>query len=230
VIIIFTISYFLGLLWYIFSRNLTIDFLEEGASTFYTDFGLEYVDDIEAMLSVVYFAFTTLSTVGFGDFHPRADVERIVMSFILITGVAMFSFIMGNFIEIVKTYKIVTAENDDSEELNKWLGMIARFNNGTPLPKDHLHGIENYFEYFWSKDKNYAMKTEMGVRFMSELPKNIRQKIYKDFLFKDFLYQFKHYFKFPKEFDNPNDMMTFQDTKYAGFMMVVLKALEPRKF
>jgi len=50
---------------------------------------------------VTYYAFTTLSTVGFGDFHPRSDAERAICAVILLAGVAIFSYIMGNFIEIL---------------------------------------------------------------------------------------------------------------------------------
>jgi len=32
------------------------------------------------------------------------------------------------------------------------------------------------------------------MKFMKELPKNIRRDIYKDFLFKDFMYLFKSHF------------------------------------
>jgi hypothetical protein len=49
----------------------------------------------------VYFAFTTLSTVGLGDYYPKGDLERVVWSIVLLSGVAMFSFIMGNFIEVI---------------------------------------------------------------------------------------------------------------------------------
>lgn len=50
---------------------------------------------------MTYYAFTTLSTVGFGDFHPRSNAERTVCAFILLIGVAIFSYVMGNFIEIL---------------------------------------------------------------------------------------------------------------------------------
>lgn len=57
--------------------------------------------------------------------------------------------------------------------------------------------IEKYFEYYWTRDLNYAMKSEEGQRFISELPKEIRVNIYKDFLFNSFLYKFRVYFKIP---------------------------------
>jgi len=52
-------------------------------------------------LLLIYFAFTSLSTVGLGDLNPRSDFERIFMAFMLLFGVAIFSYIMGVFIEIL---------------------------------------------------------------------------------------------------------------------------------
>ena len=49
----------------------------------------------------MYFAFTSLSTVGFGDFAPRSDLERVIGAFVLLFGVAIFSLIMANFMEIL---------------------------------------------------------------------------------------------------------------------------------
>ena len=52
-------------------------------------------------LMAMYFAFTSLSTVGFGDFHPRSDGERLVCAAVLVIGVAIFSTLMSNFIEMI---------------------------------------------------------------------------------------------------------------------------------
>ena len=47
------------------------------------------------MYAALYFAFTSLSTVGFGDFHPRSDTERLVGAAMLTFGVAIFSLVMS---------------------------------------------------------------------------------------------------------------------------------------
>ena len=47
---------------------------------------------------MLYFSFTSLTTVGFGDFHPKSNFERIFIAFGLMFGVAIFSYIMGEFI------------------------------------------------------------------------------------------------------------------------------------
>jgi hypothetical protein len=46
---------------------------------------------------VTYFFFTSLATVGFGDFAPKSDLERLLMAVVLLIGVAIFSYIMGDF-------------------------------------------------------------------------------------------------------------------------------------
>ena len=59
----------------------------------------------ENNLIMSYFAFTTLSTVGFGDYYPYSDLERAIWTVILLGGVSMFSYIMGMFLEMLDNYK-----------------------------------------------------------------------------------------------------------------------------
>ena len=70
----------------------------EDEFTFYNVWGLRDKTDMENVTIVVYFMFTTLSTVGFGDFNPKSEIEHTIMTFILLIGVACFSWIMGQFI------------------------------------------------------------------------------------------------------------------------------------
>ena len=53
------------------------------------------------MLQSFYFALTTLSTVGFGDFYPISDYERILGAFVILFGVALFSIIISEFLEMI---------------------------------------------------------------------------------------------------------------------------------
>ena len=129
------------------------------------------------MIAVVYFAFTTLATVGFGDLRPKSNAELITGSLIILFGVAVFSFIMGNFLEMLNEFKYVTAENEDSSDLTRWFGLLSRFNKGRPLPKEMTQRIEEHFEYSWSRDKNYAVRSQEDRRFLSELPKYIKVNV-----------------------------------------------------
>ena len=84
---------------------------------------------------------------------------------------------MGNFVDMLNEFRTVTAENEDYAGLSKFFGLLARFNKGHPLSKTTLLKIEEYFDYYWAQDLNYAMKSDEDQRFLSELPKEIRVNV-----------------------------------------------------
>ena len=81
-------------------------------------------DDMVKLLIVMYFSFTSLSTVGFGDYNPKSDAERLLFVAILMFGVAIFSYIMGNFIEILEQMRKLNEELDQGDELTKFFGLL----------------------------------------------------------------------------------------------------------
>ena len=65
-------------------------------------------------MRVVYFMFTTLSTVGLGDFNPKSEIERLVMCLILLLGVTCFAYIMSVLVTIVQEVQDATADTEES--------------------------------------------------------------------------------------------------------------------
>lgn len=57
---------------------------------------------------------TSLSTVGFGDYYPKNDYERIVGSFILLIGVTVFSYIMMKLADTIINFNIMNGESMDN--------------------------------------------------------------------------------------------------------------------
>jgi hypothetical protein len=78
----------------------------------------------EEMIKINYFSFTTLSTVGFGDFNPRSNLERLYMAFGMLLGVAIFSSILGNFIDMLDTIKNFQKEFEEGNQLLCFFGLI----------------------------------------------------------------------------------------------------------
>ena len=68
---------------------------------------------VYSLVKVWYWAMTTLASVGYGDLHPISNSERLIGSLIFLVGTVAFSFIMGNFIDMLVEFKTVTAENED---------------------------------------------------------------------------------------------------------------------
>ena len=137
---------------------------------FLTYFHLKDHSDNRNTINLIYFAFTSLSTVGFGDMHPRSDLERVIGAFVLLLGVNMFSFIMGIFIAILEDYKRLESELDDGDNLSKFFGLMTRLNDNVPIDIKIIKKIENHFDYKWEFDRNQAIDDELEQALLDQLP------------------------------------------------------------
>lgn len=81
--------------------------------------------DFRYQIIILYFSFTTLSTVGFGDYVPRSDMERILIAFGLMFGVAIFSYVMGEFILIIKSFSLYNDCGDQDDRLATFFGVMS---------------------------------------------------------------------------------------------------------
>lgn len=59
----------------------------------------------------------------------------------------MFSFLMGNFIEILGTYQVLNEDLDDGDTLAKFFGCMKHFNLGEDLNYDLKKKIEAHFDF-----------------------------------------------------------------------------------
>ena len=55
----------------------------------------------EKIIRSFYFSLTTLSTVGLGDFYPKSDWERMFGAMFILFGVALFSIIISEFLDMI---------------------------------------------------------------------------------------------------------------------------------
>jgi len=62
--------------------------------SFIEDYELENDLPYKIAIKVTYFLFTTLTTVGFGDYAPRSQAEAVLCTIIMFVGVAVFGLIM----------------------------------------------------------------------------------------------------------------------------------------
>ena len=141
------IFYFIGCAWYFICFLIEEEKKSSGDSTTRTfisynkmgkltkaelDNGEKEMDVYKKLIISCYFALTTLSTVGYGDYYPVSNIERIIAVLIMLGGVAFFSFIMSNFIEIISNYEKKMGAVDKSGDLHNWLILLSRFTNNQP--------------------------------------------------------------------------------------------------
>jgi hypothetical protein len=142
VIMILTISYFFGIIFLVvceavFDFQFKIDIddfrmgkvdFEELPELFLSYFNIDGKKQMEILVISTYFACTSLSTVGFGDYTPRGNIERFVGAFILLFGVAIFSIVMGNLMDILADFKEFHQDIGDGEKLSQFFGTLKYFN------------------------------------------------------------------------------------------------------
>ena len=117
IFIIWTSSYFFGILWYIYINDVEEpkyyrNILNKKMGQI-PDFKTTYINEGDTPVSILvkmwYFGITTLSTIGFGDYHPVSTEERILILPLLMFGVMIFSIIMSEYIEIILDYRSLNA-------------------------------------------------------------------------------------------------------------------------
>ena len=180
IIIAVIITYFLGCFWYFVSDTFNSSDTDR---TFVKTFKLDLESDTRKLIVSWYYALTTLSTVGYGDYYPISNLERWLAWVIMLLGVAFFSYIMGNFIEIVTNYNKKMGIIDRGTELHNWMTMLTRFTNNKPLPKNLFNKIDAHFNYFWANDR--LASTSPDDPYMNTLPRSIKRTIMTNYLFQD---------------------------------------------
>ena len=100
------------------------------------------------LIKVWYYGLTTLSTIGFGDYAPKSVDEKLIIAFVMLFGVVVFSYIMGNLIEIMLNINNLELK-PDHRELTEWIALLSKFNDGSMLPKSLIAKIEDHFNFYW---------------------------------------------------------------------------------
>ena len=158
------LSYYLGIIFYIFTDiaeghdKESSDLATDASSIHLRGFINSYFNEDDTLtyrvIILSYFSFTSLTTVGFGDFVPRSDSERLFTAIVIFCGVAVFSYIVGNFVMAIENFYLIQDEFDEGEDLYRFFGLLKNFNSGNNINKKLIQDFESYFEYKWQNDRN----------------------------------------------------------------------------
>ena len=81
----------------------------------------------------------------------------------LLFGVAIFSYIMGNFIEILSEFKEFHKEIDDGDNLSRFFGTLKYFNGQKDIELKFKESLEIHFQHRWKMDKRVAFIDEEDI-------------------------------------------------------------------
>lgn len=81
------------------------------------------------MVISTYYALTTLSTTGLGDYYPVSDSERLVASIFFLGGVGLFSYFTGELSYMLAKSLNLDKEISKEDELDDFFTMLMMFND-----------------------------------------------------------------------------------------------------
>ena len=103
---------------------------------------------------MIYYTFTTLSTIGFGDYHPCADEEMILSCCFFLSGVSVVSYLMGIFSEILKKFQKLNLDLDEGDQLELFFSLMKKLNGNVDIQSNLKKKIELHFDNKWKTDRN----------------------------------------------------------------------------
>lgn len=142
--------------------------------------------------------------------------EKVLGIFLMILGIAFFSYIMQNFNEVLINYDKKMGFVDYGSELQVWLNSLSKFTSKKPLPRSLVKKIDGYFRFYWKNDRLTGVTID--DQYLKLMPKNLRYELIIH-LFDDIFYTFRTFFM----------RQEFVDSQERFFFYKIAFYLLPRK-
>ena len=81
--------------------------------------------------------------MGFGDYYPVNDQERIFASILLLSGVATFSYTMGQLNSVLMN-TMIHDEQVNQIQLDQFFMLLKKLNMSQPIDKSFVEEISSF--------------------------------------------------------------------------------------
>ena len=181
VFVLFFLGHSLGCMFFFFSnkewRSSSEDatYFEDGGWFVWDDVDLSYASQAtttEAYIASVYWAFQTVTTVGYGDLTPITLSERIVSTIAMVAGSLMFSVMMSS---------IFNAMNPDSVKARNaiLIDAVSNFAKNNQMPRKLAARVRQFYRR-QSHDTVDDRRVITGLS--SDLRMDVLRVLYLDFM------------------------------------------------
>lgn len=117
-------------------------------------------------IAALYWAFTTMATVGFGDFVPFTAVERLYAIMCMIVACGLFAYTVGSIGNIVAKQGERSTENRNT--VLRTNAYMKRFN----LPRELQFRVRRYLDFKWDTEDDHFIDEESVMSMLSDPLRN----------------------------------------------------------
>ncbi|EQC27413.1 hypothetical protein SDRG_14739 [Saprolegnia diclina VS20] len=117
-------------------------------------------------LASLYWAIVTMTTVGYGDIDPKTKVEIVIAMFVMVIGVVMFGYVIGNITALVDN--LDASSRMQSERMTS----VKEYIIARSIPTSIGKRILDHFEYFYRQRSVFDEDT-----ILKNLPSVLRHEV-----------------------------------------------------
>ena len=125
-------------------------------------------------ITALYWAVTTMSTIGYGDISPQTEPERIIGMFLMVIGAAFFAWITGSITSLM------TAKSACQQRFEDLMEEVDAFIEVHELPKSLQDNIKEYYKVKYPNKTIFEESDLISSIESPSLKKMIISHLFKD--------------------------------------------------
>lgn len=131
-------------------------------------------DKVNEYVKAIYWTFTTLTTVGYGDISAKTNFQMLFTCCAQVLGVGVFGFVLSNVASLLSRMDAAREHHMDN------LDRVETFMKLHDIPNETKLNIRSYYHYLWKARKGYqerALLNDLPTKIQSDLFFHINKAI-----------------------------------------------------